>query len=267
MSIILYTRLLSSRLKKSSLILSSSISSSSTLSLQYRDVFISDSSYKYHDYVTNMNNLKHPSSSHAIASYSNFIHHHSTYHFNSLGEYSLNVNPGHIISTNSRSTSSNSNSTSSSSSSSSTHDMIVWPDRLYIKGLTNNEIPTIMKLIFKDNLISASSLSSILPSSCNIVSIPNTVIVSSTSSIVNSDNANLILKYFKNIIINEENGNDDDFMFLLVPEMRGHRLGANVLILNINDKIETAIDSTKILMGGEKSARDFWRKFCLSAGR
>jgi hypothetical protein len=200
-----------------------------------------------------MNDLKHPSSSHAIASYSNFIHHNSTYHFNSLGEYSLNVNPGHIIIN-------NINNINNSNVNNNTHEMIVWPDRLHIKGLTKNEIPNIMKLIFKDNIISTSSLSSLLPSTCNILTIPDTVIVSSTSSIVNSDNANLILKYFKNII-SEEKGNDNDFMFLLVPEMRGHRLGANVLILNINNKIETAIDSTKILMGGEDAARKFWKKF------
>ena len=250
----------------------------SSLSLQYRDVFIYDSSYKYKDYINNMNSLKHPSSSHVIASYAHYIHNNSTYHFNSLGEYSLNVNPAYIISSssssssNSSSSSSNSSSSSSSSSSSnssisssssssnnssSTHDMILWPDRLHIAGLTKEDIPSIMKLIFKDNSISHSSLSSLLPASCNIKPITNTVIVSSTSNIVNCDNANLILKHFQNII-NEEKGNTNDYTYLLVPEMKG---GANVLLLNINDKVETAIDSTKILMAGEKGVREFWRKF------
>ena len=234
----------------------------SSLSLQYRDVFIYDSSYKYKDYINNMNSLKHPSSSHVIASYAHYIHNNSTYHFNSLGEYSLNVNPAYIISSSSSSSNSSSSSSSSSNSSnsSSTHDMILWPDRLHIAGLTKEDIPSIMKLIFKDNSISASSLSSLLPTSCHIKPITNTVIVSSTSNIVNCDNASLILKHFQNII-NEEKGNANDYTYLLVPEMKGHRLGANVLLLNINDKVETAIDSTKILMAGEKGVREFWKKF------
>ena len=138
--------------------------------------------------------------------------------------------------------------------------MILWPDRLHVAGLTKEDIPSIMKLIFKDNSISPSSLSSLLPASCNIKPITNTVIVSSTSNIVNCDNANLILKHFQNII-NEEKGNTNDYTYLLVPEMIGHRLGANVLLLNINDKVETAIDSTKILMAGDKGVREFWKKF------
>jgi len=186
----------------------------SSLSLQYRDVFIIDSSYNYDNYISNINNLKHPSSTHIISSYCNYIHNNSTYHFNSLGEFSLNVNPAYKLSINNN---------NNNNSNSNNHDMILWPDRLYIKGLSKNEIPNIMKVVFKDKSLSSSVLSSLLPKTCIINNIPNTIIVSSTSNIVDYNKANVILKYFQNII-NDDN-NNNDVMFLLVPEMRGHRLG------------------------------------------
>jgi len=150
----------------------------------------------------------------------------SSYHFNSVGEYSLNFSASHTFAGVGAGVRSSSSSPDSKTQQ-STHSVLLWPDRLLVQGLTNADVPTVMKLLLKpEELIKSDAFASHV----RVLTMPKLVVV-----VVNNSNSSTSLFQWLEKSL-ERKG--EDFAFLVTAEMKGHRNGTNVMILPHEDCFE-----------------------------
>jgi hypothetical protein len=123
--------------------------------IEYRDVFIFDSSWplekwtsaftsapKYNAKNSNQN-LKHPKGEHVISKYATYSFENTSFHFNDNNEYFLNMTAAHSFSPSTVSHAAE----SSGSCSVDCHNVLIWPDALYVKNARLADIPAITKLV------------------------------------------------------------------------------------------------------------------------
>ena len=204
---------------------------------------------------------KHPNSGHIIAEYSTYVHNSSKYNFNNLGEYSVIISSAIPLPVSDQSTSGNGSapelvtvSETPKRPSEKTHSVLIHPDGLTISGLGSAEIPLIVDLVLKDQIIDAAELRKVLPDSCTVEKLPALIIVASASKLSSMKTANQVLLWFRRALatIAEkenpwENANSSkdriksEFsspLLLLASELGGHRNSSTVLILPSEDSFE-----------------------------
>lgn len=173
-------------------------------SLTSRDIFVLDESFNYNEWIqNNINNsniIKHPNSKHIISKYSQYIHEHSIYNFNNIGEYTFNMSPACELNTKSNDNSNNNidnniSNKDNNSISNVCHSLLIWPDKLYITNLQQQHIKLICPIIMKDENIQITNIQNILDNN----SIINTT--NNTYNNIDTNNININLINTNNIII------------------------------------------------------------------
>jgi hypothetical protein len=230
------------------------LSTNKSLDLQHRDVFVSDPSFslKAWDILHEKGlSTKHPSSGHILAKYLSHMFNHSKYHFNNLGEFSMNITSAIPVTSKDifieKETSTNDKiEVAEVLQNENAHRVLIHPDGLSISGLTILEVPTLMDLLMKEELITAAFIAEILPT-CTIEVLPMTIVVSSNTS---STAAKEVLGWFDKALkasaVNMTLAPKmDNFILLLASEMGGHRNASSVLILPYEDSFELVSSSER----------------------
>jgi len=194
------------------------------LPLLYRDVFVFDDAWDAGAWSTALTtgaNLKHPSSRHVVAKYANYMFNNSQYHFNSVGEFSLNMSAGHFH---------RSKTSAVTAVGGGTHSVLLWPDRVLFRGLSDAHIPAVAKAALNtDALTPAAAIRAALPSSCS-VPFPDMVVVSACSGSVgfSLQRAQQSLDWFRDSAL--EAGKSAPVL-VLAEDLKNHRTGTNLLVL------------------------------------
>ena len=211
--------------------------------IQFRDVLIYDHSFSrkaWEQIHEKGQSTKHPSSGHVVAQYSSYLHNHSKYNFNSLGEFSLIMTsaiPLSIIENG------HSNAVSMSVED-KMHTVIIHPDGLLISGITTAEISVITNLILNEEIIKAANVMKMLPDHCKVNKLPPLVIIATTNKTCSMKTATQVLRWFQAAIASTSHGkltfNDtkDSPLLLLASELGGHRNSSTVLLLPSEDSFE-----------------------------
>ena len=252
-----------------------SFSTTVNSSLLHRDVFVYDHSFSHSAWKTAYEkglSTKHPSSGHVIAKYSSYLHNHSKYHFNSLGEFSLIFAsviplPPQTIALEVEAIPNNSQKDNQEEvedilrNNQDTHSVLIHPDGLTISNLSMDEIPMIVDLIQNSKYVEADSLRKILPNHCTVSTVPGVVIVGSSGKHLSVESATQVLHWFKSALKEKEicaegteiidvkkkgngkeNDNNNHFLssplFLLASELGGHRNSTSFLFLPSEDSFE-----------------------------
>lgn len=125
-------------------------------SYSYRDVVVVDHCFDLlpwlNDQQKTITSLKHPSSGHALSGYANSDYH-RPYNYNNIGEFSLNLAAGQYLSA--KSSPAN---TTTSSTPEKRHDIIIWPDGLYVSNLISKDIPVLYGLISNEKPLDVASV-------------------------------------------------------------------------------------------------------------
>lgn len=228
------------------------VSCSISTDILHRDVFICDSSFSmasWKEVHQKGLSTKHPSSGHVVAEYSSYVHNHSTYNFNNLGEYSLIFTSAIPLSPVDSILPDN-ESTISQNSIDKTHSVLIHPDGLSISGLKTTQIPTIVNLILKNEMIDASKLRKLIPDCCKVEKLP-ALVISSTNKKCSLETATQVLRWFRaEINTNATQSAECPPLLLLAAEMGGHRNSSTVLILPSEDSFEfvSSQESAKLIL-------------------
>ena len=210
-------------------------SSGSALPLLYRDVLIFDDSWTGEAWAAAMQpaatgnatavNLKHPSSQHAVAKYSDWMFNHSQYHFNSVGEFSLNISAGHFYSPPESVVGGQTTSTTTTN-----HSVLFWPDRILLRGLSDAHIPAVAKAALDTSgPLSLAAAVRATAETC-VAQFPEVVVVSACSGSpgFSLHRAQQSLDWFGAAAA--EAGKPAPAL-VLADDLRNHRNGTNVLVL------------------------------------
>lgn len=234
------------------------VSSSISSDILHRDVFICDSSFSLASWnAVHQRGLstKHPSSGHVVAEYSSYVHNHSTYNFNNLGEYSL-IFTSAIPLPPVDSGLPKSEASSMQKSIDKTHSVLIHPDGLSISGLKTTEIPTIVNLILKNEMIDATRMRKLLPDCCQVEKLPS-LVISSSNRKCSLETATQVLHWFRaEINMKTTQLAEGPPLLLLASEMGGHRNSSTVLILPSEDSFE--------FVSSQESAKSILTNCCMS---
>lgn len=203
-------------------------------SLSHRDVFVEDSSFtdeSWQRLSSNIKELKHPSSQHAIGDYAKFLHNSSTYHFNNLGEFSTNFTAIQDFNASTSTIVDEVNNLSKR-----THKLIVWPDRFVLSGLMSADIPQIVPLLMRDEMIEFDKLKTLLPGLHISNIFPPIIVMCSVSKLMSYKMAHACLSEFEGELMNSKLNRN--FKLFFAGDMGGHRNDTNVLILPSEDSFE-----------------------------
>lgn len=194
----------------------------------YRDIFIHDHSVATTAAFLACNEAKlpinHPTGSHILAAYSAQIHKHSTYNFNQLGEFSVNIAAFHPV--------------VGGSTVGSSHSVLVWPDNIIISGLDKNDIPKIVNLfVDKDTLYNTDSALAIVKQNINpnskISNLTDTLIISAISKQVTPSMAHAVIQKFQKNLQEQSVRNTKLY---ISSKFGGHRnQSTSVMILPFED--------------------------------
>jgi len=199
---------------------------SSALPLLYRDVFILDDGWDETRFVAAVQGgsaLKHPNSGHAVASYAEWLFTHSNYHFNTVGEFSLNITGGHLYHP-------HVTMGGVGPAASRGHSALIWPEQLLLKGLSNQDVPVVVKAALSTSPTTAVELKSKLSSTASVEAMPALVVVSACggSPGFSTLRAQQTLSWFKTAA---SEGKHKDIMLLQAEDLKNHRNGTNVIIM------------------------------------
>jgi len=194
----------------------------------YRDIFIHDHNVMTTAAFLTCNEAKlpinHPTGSHILAAYSAQIHKHSTYNFNQLGEFSVNITAFHPI--------------VGDSNVGGSHSVLVWPDNLIISGLIKNDIPKIVNLFVDKDVVynMDSSLATVkqnINPNSKISTLTDTLIISAISKQVTPAMAHSIIQRFQK---NLQEQNVHNAKLYISSQFGGHRnQSTSVMILPYED--------------------------------
>jgi hypothetical protein len=191
------------------------------LPLLYRDVFILDDGWDETRFVAGVQAgsppLKHPNSGHAVSAYADWLFQHSNYHFNTVGEFSLNISAAHLYHPR-------------PSAASRGHSVLFWPEQLLLKGLSSSDVPAVVKAALSTSPTSAVELKSKLSSTASVEAMPALVVVSACggSPGFSAQRAGQTLSWFKTAA---SEGKHKDIMLLQAEDLKNHRSGTNVIIM------------------------------------
>jgi hypothetical protein len=233
------------------------VSSSISSDILHRDVFVCDSSFSmamWNEVHRKSLSTKHPSSGHVVAEYSTYVHNHSTYNFNNLGEYSLIFTSAIPLSP-VNSVLSKSESAISQKKIDKTHSVFIHPDGLSISGLKTTEIPTIVNLILRNEIIDAAKMRKLIPDCCKVEKLP-ALIISSTNKKCSLETSTQVLQWFRaELNMKTTKSAECPPLLLLASEMGGHRNSSTVLILPSEDSFE--------FVSNQESAKSILANCCI----
>ena len=194
------------------------------LPLLYRDVLLFDDAWTDKTWCSALEapkaNLRLPTSNHVIARYSQYMFNNSQYHFNSVGEFSLNIAASHIYS------GGTSNQTGTQTG---THTVVIWPDQIVLRGLTDRHIPAVVKAALDPTPLTKSAAEHALGSTSS--AFPSMMVVCACvgSPGFSLDRAKQTLDMFRSS--SAERPTTLKPVLVLAEELRYHRTGTHVLLL------------------------------------
>lgn len=239
-----HCRLSISRLNRSSLSSSSSTATES-LPLLYRDVLVFDDTWTTEKWASAMRqdrsgggtaSLKYPSSQHIVAKYSSHMFNNSNYHFNSVGEFSLNISAAHVMS----------DGTEITRETSSGHSALLWPDRLFLRNLSPADIPAVLKAALDTRPITAAKMKNDLASSATVEPLEPFVVISACSGSAGFSYERSLqsLDWFKSAAVETLSSSP---VLVIAEDLKNHRNGTNILVLK-----GASADSFELQLSKEK---------------
>jgi len=232
------------------------VSTSTPLPLLYRDLIVVDDSWTEEAWSAAMEplaatasaasgvssgsvsngtsvNLKHPASRHVVSKYSTFMFNNSQYHFNSVGEFSLNISAGHF-----HSGANLGSNKSAAAPATGTHTAILWPDRIIVRGLSDGDIPAIVKAALSTEPFTRDIAERKIAAPARVVPFPQLVVVSACSGSPGFSiyRAKQTLDWFRNAAVDAAAASGEkkikaEPVLVLADDLKNHRSGTNVLIL------------------------------------
>lgn len=212
--------------------------------IQFRDVLIYDNSFSsksWEEIHEKGQSTKHPASGHVVAQYSSYLHNHSKYNFNSLGEFSLIMTSAIPLSVIEKG---NTDSISLSEED-KTHSVMIHPDGLLISNITTAEISTITNLILNEEIIESAAVKKMLPEHCKVNVLPPLVIIATTNKQCSMKTATKVLSWFRTAVASSlhdklpsPHHTECSTLLLLASELGGHRNSSTVLLLPSEDSFE-----------------------------
>jgi hypothetical protein len=236
--------------------------------IPYRDVFVTDSIFNDSEWLKSgpleSAQLLHPTSKHIVASYLGYVHSSSNYHFNNVGEYTVNItaaqyeqevegieteneqyglNPINGMASENAVTFDQRN-----KSKEKKHRMVVWPDGVVLENLTTENIPAITKLLLTDKI---PDWKTVVAQELKGVSMRekkkdgDITIVLSLSSTFRYAQATKIRTWFENSF-KVYNNAKKKVHYYYSNELRSHRNGTRVMILPFEDCFEDVFSAKKV---------------------
>ena len=228
------------------------MSTSTPLPLLYRDLIVVDDSWTDEAWSAAMEplattasnvgsvssgttvNLKHPTSRHVVSKYSTFMFNNSQYHFNSVGEFSLNISAGHFHSSGANLV----RNKAAVAQAAGTHTAILWPDRIIIRGLSDRDIPEVVKAALSTEPFTRDIAERKIAAPAQVVPFPQLVVVSACSGSPGFSiyRAKQTLDWFRTAAVDAAAASGEEKakaepVLVLADDLKNHRSGTNVLIL------------------------------------
>jgi hypothetical protein len=131
-----------------------STSSVQDLFVHKRNIILFDHAFNMKNYLeqfqlrSDVKSLKHPSSKHILSRYSSYFFNHSTYNYNIIGEFDVSLCGGEFyLPPSAKSIDSGFHGFPSNSIESSFHDLLILPEKIMIRNLTDEDIPAIFPML------------------------------------------------------------------------------------------------------------------------
>ncbi|KAJ1410916.1 hypothetical protein B484DRAFT_402790 [Ochromonadaceae sp. CCMP2298] len=202
--------------------------------LSYRDVFLLDHAGfdLVHWLEANAGNtalIKHPSCKHAVAIYAKYIHENSSYNFNDLGEYSLNISAAQLMTDEG---SAGGFGAGSPSPECPAPSMLVWPDAVALHNLTPTDMPALCKALLTDTAIDWPAICRGLSSSVQLTDLPNTTLVCSVSGRFPVARVRQAAGWFQQAVAERAGTPTSPLHCYIATEMGAHRNATHVMVLS-----------------------------------
>lgn len=232
---------------------SSSVASSSGV-VEHRDVFIFDSSWPLKQWATilstppaynenNSNqNLKHPQSGHVIGKYSLYQFENSSFHFNNVGEYFLNMTAAHSFSPTAICHVDSRLEAAELEGQEARHSVLIWPDSLFLHNVTVDDIPVVTKLVGKQSKkLSVEEAEKMFSdaghdegSGVEVMEAKDVMVMVACGNEEFHGSANKLqqLKAISDRLIEAEGLPDTCTKFFMTADVRGHRNASKVMIFS-----------------------------------
>ena len=210
--------------RRQSILRGSRAATTGALPLLYRDVLVFDDAWTDKTWCSALEapkaNLRLPTSSHVIARYSQYMFNNSQYHFNSAGEFSLNIAASHIYS---------GGASNQIGTQTGTHTVVFWPDQIVLRGLTDRHIPAVVKAALDPTPLNKSAAENALGSTSS--AFPSMMVICACvgSPGFSLERAKQTLDMFRSSAA--ERSTTQKPVLVLAEELRHHRAGTHVLLL------------------------------------
>lgn len=198
-----------------------------------RDVFVFDGSFdgaRWQDAMMHQSgSLKHPSSKHAVSAYAIHLFNTSQFHFNNVGEFSLNLSAAHV------------DDGKNSPSTAAGHGVLLWPDRLMLHNLCAKDVAAVLKAALQTAIIDARILEKQLSEDAKVEAMQGMVVVASCTGSpgFSHDRAKQTLAWFATA----SKAHNTSATLVLAEDLRSHRAGTHVLVLPQEDCFELQLSS------------------------
>ncbi len=223
----------------------------------YRDVIVFDHTFNLCDWLRSSstrngnNSLKHPSVGHALGQYA-VAEYHRSYNYNNIGEFSLNIAAGEKISLTIKEDGSSYNVNSLRNTTDCDHDILVWPDGLYISNLKKVDITHLYSLLSNEKSLESDSEE--FKSGLNPDATISTLNKEQVSVIVNvSKNyplfrAEQVLSWFNSSIATTGGKllKHSPVQYVLSSELSEHRNATQVMVLPFEDCFEGILSIAQV---------------------
>ena len=221
-------------------------------SVSRRDVIVFDHNFKLKEWLSGFapqqRSLRHPSIRHILGRYAN-CEYHRPYNYNNIGEFSLNISAGeHWYHSNKKDQSTHSH---SSISKSPYHDVLIWPEALFLKNLLESDVDALYPYLSSDVLLNCDILKSLkaqLNPKSLIESIPqrNIQIIANVSKMYPLFRALQVLQWFHHAIVDSIKVHDNQFQFILGANFSEHRNATQILILPNDDCYQGILSNQQV---------------------
>jgi hypothetical protein len=224
--------------------------------LSYRDVIIFDHKFHLEAWLARNQqlSLKHPSHQHILSCYA-ASEYHRPYNYNNIGEFSLNIAAGEwkVLDSQDR---------QADLKGALYHDILIWPDGLLIKNLTEKDVSVVYRYISNEKSILADennlqSFKKELNATSVIGYLPKDKIqiVINVSKSYPLFRAKNLLKWFhdsvdgmnqSSVVIKAEGFQIENLQYILATELSEHRNATQVMILPFEDCFEGILSQQQV---------------------
>ncbi len=218
----------------------------------HRDLFVFDSTWSLQTWAamttaaqfnvrdTNKN-LKHPKSGHVISKYAMYQFEKSTYHFNNVGEYYLNITAAHSFSPSF--IKHVENRVDEENIKEGTHSVVIWPDSVLVQNATSDDVEAITDLVMtQKRKMDETQIETYLAShskgeksTATLAKVQNMMAVVACGTAEFPDAANRLQKLYttsESLLSSHAAEGIPPPAFFMAADMRGHRNASKVMILS-----------------------------------